>query len=314
MSSAADGVDKRIRLVKTAFVTYFHADLKKARQFLLDFGLTVAQETLRVRSQTGESYFDGAAYVVESAHELERAAALPSSSSKTQDLAGSAGGKIATLTDPFDHKIHLIHGWRENQPSMPESQGLQKLTVNFEDSKPRKGRFQRFAPGPAPVFRWGHYGVSYPASDPQGYQKLFDWYTTTLTLSPSDILTRDGRPVTAFFHIDRGREYTDHHSFYFKAAKPHAAPSVTHAAFETHDFDVQQLGHQHLAAKGYRLCWGVGRHTIGSQVFDYWYDPSGFMVEHYADGDVVNCETGVGEMVAGREALAVWGPPLPEAF
>ena len=59
--------------------------------------------------------------------------------------------------------------------------------------------------------------------------------------------------------IDRALDYTDHHCFFIKPAKPGDANSVAHSAFEVHDFDVQQLGHQHLVSKGYELCWGVGR-------------------------------------------------------
>ena len=56
------------------------------------------------------------------------------------------------------------------------------------------------------------------------------------------------------------------------------------------------------------------QHVLGSQVFDYWFDPSGFMVEHYADGDVVNSETPITNIPAGPGALSVWGPPVPEVF
>jgi hypothetical protein len=41
--------------------------------------------------------------------------------------------------------------------------------------------------------------------------------------------------------------------------------------FEMHDFDTQVLGHDWLRSKGYANCWGVGRHIMGSQIFDYWY-------------------------------------------
>jgi len=34
-----------------------------------------------------------------------------------------------------------------------------------------------------------------------------------------------------------------------------------------------------LAAKKYTSVWGVGRHILGSQIFDYWWDTSGFMIE-----------------------------------
>ncbi|OJJ07737.1 hypothetical protein ASPVEDRAFT_155524 [Aspergillus versicolor CBS 583.65] len=113
---------------------------------------------------------------------------------------------------------------------------------------------------------------------------------------------------------EKTREWTDHHAFFFKPAKPGLELNVAHAAFEVHDFDIQQLGHQHLRDKGYKLCWGVGRHVLGSQVFDYWFDSSGFVVEHYADGDLVNYETPVAKVQAGPQALSVWGPPVPDVF
>jgi hypothetical protein len=56
---------------------------------------------------------------------------------------------------------------------------------------------------------------------------------------------------------------------------------VHHSSFEVHDFDIQALGHQWLRDKNYDLVWGVGRHVMGSQIFDYWFDRSGFVLEHY---------------------------------
>lgn len=212
------------------------------------------------------------------------------------------------LTDPIGFPVYLVHGQQEKATEPP---ALEKLTVNFEDDKPRLGRFQRFKPGPALVHKWGHYGVTYPDGQ---FQNMFDWYTTHLTLAVSDMISVKDKPVTAFFHIDRGLDFTDHHAFFFKRAKTSSAPDVAHAAFEVHDFDIQQLGHQYLEEQGHELCWGVGRHVLGSQIFDYWFDPSRFVVEHYADGDLVNSDTKVAYLQAGRENLAVWGPPVPDVF
>ena len=241
--------DSRIQLLKTAFVTYYHTDLQKARHFLIDFGLPVAYEEpgkvinfqgygsepygyVAHQFATGENYFGGAAYITDSYHGLERAVSLPSSTGAIQDLIGPAGGKVCTLQDPCGHKVHLVHGWREKQSSKP---GLPKLTFNFEDEKPRKGEFQRFQHGPAPVFRWGHYGVSYPEGK---YDEMYEWYTRNLSLAPSDIVYAGDKPAVCFFHLDRGETYIDHHSFYFKPARPSIEPSVTHSAFEVRDFDV----------------------------------------------------------------------------
>ena len=40
------------------------------------------------------------------------------------------------------------------------------------------------------------------------------------------------------------------------------------------------------ARAGYFRSWGIGRHIQGSQIFDYWRDPDGFLVEHFTDGDM----------------------------
>lgn len=316
--------DKRIRLVTTSFVIYYHVDLPKARQFFLDFGMTISQETpteicfagygpdpvvyIARQASGSDSHFGGAAYKVETRSELERATATIPSASAIMALDLPGGGEMVTLTDPAGHPVHLVYGQTPKNPSNP---GLEKLTFNYEDDKPRRGTFQRFTPGPAPVHRWGHYGVTYPVGQ---YSAMYEWYTSNLALAPSDIVWRDGQPITCFFHIDRGDDFTDHHAFFFKPTKPGNIPDVAHAAFEVHDFDIQQLGHQFLQSRGYELCWGVGRHVLGSQVFDYWFDTSGFMVEHYADGDVVNIHTPVAEVQAGPEALSVWGPPVPSVF
>lgn len=115
-----------------------------------------------------------------------------------------------------------------------------------------------------------------------------------------------------FAHLDLGDTLVDHHCIFF-SANP-ASAHVHHCSFEVHDFDTQQLGHQWLTKKGYKLAWGVGRHVLGSQIFDYWWDTTGNIVEHYADGDLVNQNTPIGYVKAGPDSLAVWGPEVPAEF
>lgn len=40
--------------------------------------------------------------------------------------------------------------------------------------------------------------------------------------------------------------------------------------------------------------------------------PEDFMIEHYADGDQVNCHTETSTLPASDEALAIWGPAVRE--
>mgnify|MGYP000052941424 CR=1 FL=1 len=301
--------DPRVRILKTGFVVYTHADGDRAQRFLTDFGLTVRSKNPdgdifwegygpepfcywpKQAPQGQPSSFGGAAYVVEERKELEKAAQVPGASS-IKPLDGPGGGEIVSIKDPWGFYVHFVYGdaWVAAEPeaSSREVPDFVKHKVNyeFEEEKPRKGKFLRLAPGPAPVHHWGHYGFTYP---PGEHDAVYDFYTTHFAIAPSDQLYReseDGKKTTvvSFFHIDRGTDYTDHHCFFIKPAKPGDSPSVAHSAFEVHDFDVQQLGHQHLTGKGYEICWGVGRHILGSQVFDYWFDTSKNVVEHYCDG------------------------------
>lgn len=47
------------------------------------------------------------------------------------------------------------------------------------------------------------------------------------------------------------------------------------------------------------------------QIFDYWWDTRGDMIEHYTDGDLVNDQKPIGDGPAGDGPLAVWGSEVP---
>jgi hypothetical protein len=166
----------------------------------------------------------------------------------------------------------------------------QKITYNTESEKPRQRQFSRFHPGPAAVHKLGmfvsplsvlllkgkgHFGICVTEFD-----KQVDWYTKNFNFVPTDFLhVGEGdqrRTVAMFAHIDRGEDLVDHHTFFMTTNK---TSHVHHCSFEVHDFDTQALGHQWLAGKGYTSVWGVGRHILGSQIFDYWWDTTGNMIE-----------------------------------
>ena len=85
---------------------------------------------------------------------------------------------------------------------------------------------------------------------------------------------------------------------------------VDHVAFEVVDLDAVEMGQQVMMARSYRHAWGVGRHLLGSQIFDYWRDPWGQKHEHYADGDLFDSKQPAGYHVLDR----AWGPDLPDDF
>ncbi len=121
--------------------------------------------------------------------------------------------------------------------------------------------------------------------------------------------------VGMFSHIDRGDEMVDHHALFISTLPPgNDTPHPHHCSFEVHDINTQALGHDWLTKRGYEIVWGIGRHVLGSQIFDYWWDTTGFMVEHYIDGDLVNKETPVSFHLAKNAVAAAWGPDIPQAF
>lgn len=158
--------------------------------------------------------------------------------------------------------------------------------------------------GPAPVHKLGH--VAIWCTKMEEAMNFYGWH---FNFAPSDVIfTPDGSVQLFFMHIDLGEDYSDHHTFLLAAPfGPEAPGLVQHAAFEVQSIDVNFMGHDHLQKQGYKSFWGVGRHIQGSQVFDYWLDIDGFMVEHYADSDVVNKHHKVGLAYPPYENNN-WGP------
>ncbi|KAK4862427.1 hypothetical protein LT330_002560 [Penicillium expansum] len=311
--------ESQIRLVKLAHMRYQHPDLDEITIFLEDFGMTIAKKTddeiwyrgygvdpYVYYAKKGTKKFLGGAFEVESYQDLEKATKLPTAGEIQELTDAPGGGYMVTLTDPDGFAMNLFCG----QTTVTPSTYPEKLVVNYETEKPRVRQFQRFQPGPAAVHKLGHYGVC-----TKNFEGLVEFYTKNFNIVPTDFLYVEvegkKKNVSLFAHIDRGDKHVDHHSF-FVSSNP--TSHVHHCSFEVHDFDTQKLGHQWLAKKNYKSVWGVGRHILGSQIFDYWWDTTGNMIEHYADGDLVNDQTPIGYGPAGDESLAVWGPEVPSWF
>ncbi len=87
-----------------------------------------------------------------------------------------------------------------------------------------------------------------------------------------------------------------------------------HAAFEVANLDDLMLGHQHLKSKGREAAWGVGRHILGSQVFDYWKDPFGNELEHWTDGDLLTAADAPQKVPVSELRSVQWGSPHPSTL
>ncbi|KAI1340072.1 Glyoxalase/Bleomycin resistance protein/Dihydroxybiphenyl dioxygenase [Xylariaceae sp. FL0016] len=318
----------KVQLARIGHVYFEHRDLGEFSTFSKDWGFIETKRTedkiwyrgygkdpyvyVACKAKDGVPKFGGPAFVAKSQEDFDKAAALPGATpSSLADAPG--GGKMITFSRSDDTKFHVIYGQTEREVDGPppsathENQG----PYNGPYEKPRKGNFQRYREGPALVHKLGHFGQVYRDFDTE-----LEWYTSNFNLVPSNVLYHwdfSNIDVLTFMHLDLGKEYSDHHVMFMQRAPPELKKSyMHHTSYEVADFDTQLIGHEYLAKKGWESVWGVGRHILGSQIFDYWHDPSGFKIEHYADGDLVNEDTPTTREVVGP--LSVWGPELPKDF
>lgn len=123
-----------------------------------------------------------------------------------------------------------------------------------------------------------------------------EFHTTHFNFKPTEITSfgepNNAKPGLMFFHVDLGQEYCDHHCLLLSNMPVGPQPVGSHhSAFGVDGLDAEFMGHDYLTAQGYNLYWGVERYVEGSIVYDYWYDRDGFLLEHYADSDLVNEDT-----------------------
>lgn len=115
--------------------------------------------------------------------------------------------------------------------------------------------------------------------------------------------------VIAFLHTPHG---SDHHLVAF--AKAHA-PGLHHSSWEVGSIDEVGRGAEQMRNAGWSQGWGVGRHVLGSNYFNYVRDPWGSFCEYSCDIDFVppdlNWPAADHPM---EDSLYVWGPAVPSDF
>lgn len=295
------------------YVIFRHPDLAAVRQFMIDYGLLDAGQqgnSLYLRSYgdapfsyvttEGEAAFVGMGFRVATLDALENLAARFGAA--IEECLHPGGGKYFHTSDPDGRRLEFVFGARRLEP-LPS--GGAPIVWNDSHGKKRLGRYQRPEYASSHIQRLGHLAVFSPAP-----QQTIAWYSENLGMRPSELI-HDGNEanvLASFMHLDKGLEWTDHHTLAIVAAK---AAGLDHVSFECRDFDDVGMGHMVMVDKGYKHRWGIGRHFHGSQIFDYWTDPAGFHVEHFSDGDLVNADTPTLRYPFGRDTLLQWGPAFP---
>lgn len=63
---------------------------------------------------------------------------------------------------------------------------------------------------------------------------------------------------------------------------------MNHTAFEVPSHDALMQGAGRMRQKGFDVGWGVGRHGPGNNVFTYFLEPNGLVIEYTAEVEQVD--------------------------
>jgi catechol 2,3-dioxygenase-like lactoylglutathione lyase family enzyme len=300
-----------IKVQDIAYARFAAPDLDAMERFVRDFGLVVtarADDVLYVRgsdpspyvhvSERGDPGFRGVAFEAACADDLKAAARLDGASA-VEKIDAPGGGQRVRFTDPDGYAVEVVHG-REPLPPLAVRSAA---PLNRGSDRQRRGELQRVEAGPACVKRVGHAGLRV-----RDFRRSEAWYKSRFGfLSSDEVYLGDPKNViAAFMRCDRGDLYADHHTLVCVGVGDGEA-GLDHVSFEVEDFDALMVGHDHLKQAGYAHKMGVGRHILGSQVYDYWCDPWGHVLEHFTDGDLLNAAHPTGVHDPATALGSQWG-------
>ena len=307
-----------IKVQDIIYVAHRVPDLDRMEAFLTDFGMVKAERTadrMFMRgagprpfihmTEKGAPGFVASGFSASSMADLEQLAGK-NGASGIEDIDGPGGGKRVKLKGPDGFRVDICYG----MGTVPELPLREPLVLNYAKDKNRYGGLQRPSREPARINKIGHCVWKVADAD-----KAIKWFCDTLGMLVSDRLyvpDDEKKTIGTFIRFDRGPSWTDHHSILCLNSPDEV--KIHHCSFEVQDYDAVQIGGQWLEEKGWKREWGIGRHILGSQVFDYWRDPWGHMFEHYADGDLLTATTKAGNHPGVPEMLYQWGPPVSPTF
>lgn len=304
------------KATKLAFLRFEKKDLAAAERFWNDFGMvtvscgadelvlrgTGTAPAILVATRAERSRYVGAAFVVpgdtDFAHLERESGARP-----LPPGCIPGGGRGVELTDPDGNALWLIADWGLVAP-LPTRPPIHR-EMNVLGEIQRVNRPVRSPIEPAVVGQAGH--VVYQTAN---FDVMAEWYMRHLGIIPTDVqYLEDGSPLICFFRLDLGEHPADHHTLVLANA---LQPRYEHSAWEVLDLDALGQGQQVMRARGHKHFWGIGRHLLGSQLFDYWKDADGFEFEHYTDGDVFTADHETRYVPFSTGSIWAWGADAPK--
>ena len=310
--------DPVIKAVDIAWLEFEKPDLTRSEAFAMAFGFQVLQrrpDEIQLRGtrkgapcvivrRGPRTRFAGAAFRAGDEADLRRLA--DNFGTRVRRLPEGIGGQSVNLVDPSGMEIRVVAGVHE----LPELAVQQPHAFNFGDDLLRANIAQRPPRVPARVERLGHLVVQSTK-----YRETLNWYLDNLGMIVSDFLFFPGQrrrgPTMSFIRCDQGSTPADHHTL---AIALGPANRYVHSAYQVSDLDALAAGGEYLRERGYLRSWGIGRHIQGSQIFDYWRDDDGLLVEHFADSDMFDNTLEPGWAPFAASGLAQWGPPATRDF
>jgi catechol 2,3-dioxygenase-like lactoylglutathione lyase family enzyme len=307
-----------IKVADIAWLEFEKPDLDRAEAFARAFGFNTVLRTpdeLRLRGTDAKapcvllrrgarSRFVGTAFTA--VDELDVRKLADATGAPTKPLPDSVGGVAVDLVDPSGLPVRVVAGMHQ----VPELTPQQPHVFNFGREVNRANGTQRPPRKPAAVQRLGHVVLQTTK-----YTEALNFYLDKLGMIVSDFLfypdQRARGPVMSFIRCDRGSIPADHHTV---ALALGPSSRYIHSAYQVCDLDALAAGGEYLSGQGYFRSWGIGRHIQGSQLFDYWRDPDGFLVEHFTDGDMFDNTLEPGWAPFTATGLAQWGPPVTKDF
>ena len=309
-----------IKVTGLAWLEFEKPDLARAEAFAHAFGFTTVLRTadeLQLRGTDAGApcvlIRRGPTLAVRSASafraaddaDLRRLAEPPAPNASRCPRA--IGGLAVDLTDPSGLPVRVVAGTHELAGA-----------CRISRRTPSTSGTSCGAPTPPSGRRGSRHGCSGSGTSccrrPSICESL-DWYLDHLGMIVSDFLyfpgQRERGPTMSFIRCDRGPTPADHHTLAMALGPTNR---YVHSAYQVRDLDALAAGGEYLLERGYHRSWGIGRHIQGSQIFDYWRDPDGFIVEHFTDGDMFDCTLEPGWAPLTASGLAQWGPPATKDF
>lgn len=291
--------------VQETFLTHFGMEKVERTDKILYMRGTDANPYIHI-TELGEPKVSGWAYLAASAEDLAGFAELEGASDIEAIDAPGGGSRVLLAGEPNGFIIEIVHGIEQVEP-LP----VRRNMVNWgEEPLRRTNEATRLAHGPATVKRMAHAVLA--TTD---VAATLAWYRGNLGLTCSDDVhdQETGELMASFNRLDRGEDFVDHHVMFCMKG---GISGLNHFAFEVADIDDVMTGHEHLkSVDEYEHVWGVGRHSLGDQVFDYWFDPYKRVHEHNTDNAVFNNQVPGNKVTNSQDDLGgQWGPPPPDFF